>query len=119
MGCCQSVSDKGAVGGVSSSHDNLEAAEAAALVLGTASFTSKVEISISCRNLPKMDVTSKSEYVSKGYSFTPALGALPFTYGLRNAACLICNFCVTLQSYGGFVPVKWVGPNRLEGTGKD
>ncbi|GAB4817389.1 hypothetical protein N2152v2_004435 [Parachlorella kessleri] len=53
MGCCQSVSDKGAVGGVSSSHDNLEAAEAAALVLGTASFTSKVEISISYPDFSK------------------------------------------------------------------
>ena len=76
MGCCQSVSDKGAVGGVSSSHDNLEAAEAAALVLGTASFTSKVEISISCRNLPKMDVTSKSEYVGNVCSFSPTPEAL-------------------------------------------
>lgn len=59
MGCVQSVSDKSATGGLSVSYAGVQgedAAQAAALVCGTAEFTSLVELSLGCRNLPKLDI---------------------------------------------------------------
>lgn len=57
MGCGGSKLDKGAVGGITPSQEGRDAADAAAGVLGTAEFTSQVELSIGCRNLLGMDIT--------------------------------------------------------------
>ncbi len=59
MGCTQSAPDKGAEGGINNSSqdqiDGQEAAQAAAMVLGSADMSSQVELKFGCRHLPKMD----------------------------------------------------------------
>ena len=59
MGCTQSAPDKGAEGGITgpsqSQIDSEEAAQAAAMVLGSTDMSSQVELKFGCRHLPKMD----------------------------------------------------------------
>lgn len=64
MGCAASAPDKGAAGGIEEAHRGHsqqeldEAREAANLVTGNQDFSSPIELSISCRNLPQMDVSA-------------------------------------------------------------